>query len=156
MRFCVHCFLSILSRLSGGFAAAVSKKYRQDIDTVRMSIGKLTPRNRGESTRQGCKPNSSFIEQLRSLCHCNISVKAGRSSGQDFGSPKFLEVLTMPKTPTSSLSLDTCFHPPSNTIAHTHKLTSRHSAVNILHCILYQYYPFHIAKSSTVLLQTSK
>ena len=66
-------FADILSRLSEDFVAAVSKKYREDINTV------------------------------------SISVKTGRSSGQDFESPKFLEVLIIPKTPTSSFSVDTCF-----------------------------------------------
>ena len=82
-------FTDILSGLSEDFVAAVSKKYREDINTV------------------------------------SISVKAGRSSGQDFASLKFLKVLIISKTPTFSFSVDTCFHPPSNTIAHFHQLTSR-------------------------------
>ena len=154
---CVHSFASILSCMNGGHNAAVSKKDRDNTITVRVSLGKSTPKDCGESTRQGCKTSPSFIEQLRSLCHWNISVKAGHSSGQDFGSPKFLEVLIMPKVPTtSSFSFDTYFHPPSNTIAIFHQLTSRLSIVNILHSILYHYYLFHTAKSSTVLLQASK
>ena len=126
------------------------------MNTVRVSLGKLTPKDSGESRRQGCKTSPFFKEQLRSLCHWNISVKAGHSSGQDFESPKFLEVLTMPKVLTSSFSLDTCFQAPSNTIAISHQLTSRLSIVNILHSILYHYYLFHTAKSSTVLIQASK
>ena len=153
---CVHSFASILSCLNGGHIAAVSKKDRDNTINVRVSLGQSTPKDCGESMRQGCKTSPSFIEQLRSLCHWNISVEAGHSSGQDFGSPKFLEVLTMPKVLTSSFSLDTCFHQPSNTIAISHQLTSRLGIVNILYFILYHYYLFHTAKSSTVLPQASK
>ena len=64
------------------------------MNTVTVSLGRLTPTGRSESTRKGCKTSPSFIEQLR---FWNISVKIGRSSGQDFESPKFLEVLIIAK-----------------------------------------------------------